>query len=609
MSARIWFRGACLFALLGGGAALSRAQGLNVTLTPSIPSPAPLGTVVTWTASASGGSGSFWYRFRTRRIGSDFLVLRDYAPSNSQAWTASQHEGAYAIEVSAQDRISKQTGVATVLFQINPLATGSSSVITPTGNPLVYLFSAPACPLESRMRVQFQSSDGFTQVTPAQACQRGLSMNFYLAGLRANTTYSARSIVDTGYQILAGPSLSFTTTSALSVQVPSSRVLQAPGATAPGVLLHSAFYGATYATDSAGNLIWYYPVNYALLTRAAPGGRFFVLIANAPAQGSGETLREFDVAGNTIRETNTGRINDQLAAMGLPTIGVFHHEALPLPDGKTAVLGTLEQIMTGVQGSGSVDIIGDMILVLDQNFQVVWTWNSFNFLDPHRAATLGETCPGLGCPPLFLASHANDWLHGNALVPTQDGDLLYSSRHQDWIMKLDYSNGAGTGKVIWKLGSGGDFQIVSNDPSPWFSHQHGPQFAPGDDSTLGVFDDSNLRFAANHNSHSRGQVLLLNETDMTATLQDDVDLGGFSFAVGNAQPLPDGTIHFGGGWMQDNSSLSLEIDGSGSVLKWRKVNSPEYRSFRMRDLYTVDYQEPTPQSGRPIRAGSAMSVR
>ena len=88
--------------------------------------------------------------------------------------------------------------------------------------------------------------------------------------------------------------------------------------------------------------------------------------------------------------------------MGKRPIGVFHHDAISLPNDEVAVLATTEQITSGVQGPGQVDIIGDLIVVLDRNFQVVWTWDAFDHLDPHREATLGETCPGLGCPPISL---------------------------------------------------------------------------------------------------------------------------------------------------------------------------------------------------------------
>ena len=51
---------------------------------------------------------------------------------------------------------------------------------------------------------------------------------------------------------------------------------------------------------------------------------------------------------------------------------------------------------------------------------------------------------------------------------TADGNLLYSARHQDWLIKIDYANGAGSGRVIWRLGKDGDFTMRSDDPSPWF---------------------------------------------------------------------------------------------------------------------------------------------
>lgn len=569
--------------LLLASAASAQVPALSVSLEPSIPSPSPLGTVITFTASAAGNSGSVWYRFRTRRVGADFHTVRDYSPSTTFDWTAVAHEGLFEIEVTASDTNTGTTAVATNRYQMTSLVK-DSPVITATANPLVFLYSAPPCPVESRMRVEFQSPDGAVQYTPYQPCRHGLSMNFYLAGLRANTAYSIEHIIDSGFGFTSGPAVPLTTPS-VSVQVPASSVLQqpAPGA---GLLLHSSFFGPPFATDLSGNLVWYYPGKFALLTRPEPGGRLLALVAQQAATGFGQILREFDLAGNTLRETNVDRVNQQLAALGDANIGVFHHDAILLPDGKIAVLASTEQILTDVQGPGPVDVLGDMILVLDRNLQVVWTWNSFDHLDPRRMATLGETCPGAGCPPLSLAKHANDWLHGNALLFTADGNLVYSTRHQDWILKIDYDNGNGAGDVIWRLGQDGDFQMNSTEPSPWFSHQHGPQFAPFDDSILTVFDDSNVRQSVDSKAHSRGQVLRLDEQNMTATLLIDLDLGGFSFAAGNAEELSNGDYHFGGGWLPDFTSLSIDTDAGGDLLDVLRLQTPEYRSFRMRDLYT-----------------------
>jgi len=581
------------FLLATGG---TRAQAVRVSLTPSIPSPSPVGTTVTWSARPSNSTGHLQFRFQVRPRGEKFGIIRDFSSKPTLDWTESKHEGLYEIEVTVRDRSTGVAGSTSLEYQINSLA-GETPVITPTPNPLVFLYSAPPCRPSGRMRVEFESPEGYIQHTPYENCAPGMSMNFYLAGLRASATYTVHHTIESRFGVLEGPTLTVTTL-AIPVKLPVSTILQsAERSPDDGVWLYSNLFGPSFATDSAGNAIWYYPANFTLLTRPESGGRFLALVANQAAAGFGQTLREFDVAGNTLRETNTARINEQLAAMGKRTIGVFHHDALTLPDGELVALATTERVLTGAQGPGPVDIIGDMILLLNQDLQVVWTWDAFDHLDVHRGATLGETCPGLGCPPISMASHANDWLHGNALQFTADGNLLYSSRHQDWIIKIDFRGGLGTGDVIWRLGKDGDFQINSGDPSPWFSHQHGPQFAPGDPTLLSLFDDSNLRQSVDRNAHSRGQVLQLDEPNRIATLLLNADLGGFSFAVGNAQPLLDGNYQFDVGWLPDNTSRSVELNPFGDQLSAVTVNTPQYRSFRMRDLYMLDTDR-TPSTER-----------
>lgn len=579
---------------------------LTVFLTPSVASPSPVGTVITWTASVAGASGNTQYRFRAGSSDTDFHLVRDFSPTSTLDWTEIRHEGLYEVEVTARDQASGATAVTSSSYQFTSRA-DAGPAIGRTPHPLVFIYSAPPCFPGSRMRVQFTDPDGFVQATPYQPCQRGLSMNFYLAGLRANATYTAHHTIDSGVAHWDAPDLTFTT-APVSPQVPATAVLQAPAQPVDGVLLHSCFMTVSYAVDPAGHVIWYYPAQYALLTRPVGGGRFLAIVANEQEAGYGQNLREFDLVGNTLRETNTARLNEQLSAMGKRTITILHHDAVEFSNGNIAVLGTTEQFLNGVQGSGNVDVLGDMILLLDRDLQVIWTWDALDHLDPHRMATLHETCPGLGCPPLTLASHANDWLHGNALVLTPDGNLLYSTRHQDWIVKIDFRNGQGTGDILWRLGKDGDFQIVSNDPSPWFSHQHGPGFSPIDGTLLAIFDDSNLRHAADPNAHSRGEVLQLDEPNRTATLRINVDLGGFSFALGKAQALRNGDYHYGAGWLPDNTSNSVDVDSSGNIVGLANVKNPEFRSFQMKDLYTPDSELPPTGRRLPIGPGSRCRV-
>jgi hypothetical protein len=576
------------------------AAAMTVAVDPSVPSPAPVGTLVTFDPTVSdAASGTLWYRYRVSPDGVNFRVVRDYGPATSLEWTASEHEGTYQIEVSVQNRDTGDLASAAVSFQMTSRVAGNQPVISPTANLLVFLYSAPPCPSGSMMQVKLVSAAN-TFETSSKACQDSLSMNFYLAGMRSGVTYVVQHLVTEGTQVSFGPTLQLAIP-AISLpitgdplRIPNYNLLELPKAQDPdGVLLQATLIDDTVATDLYGNLLWYYPGQISYLTRPEPGGRFFGVWDAFGSDPSYSYLREFDLAGTTIRETNAARVSAQLQAAGMRSIGSFHHEVRALAGGKVLVLASAEQLMTDVQGPGTVDVLGDVILVLDEDLQLDWAWDSFQHLDWTRMATLGETCSAqaAGCPPFYLASVANDWLHGNCLQRTADGNILYSMRHQDWVIKIDYQDGAGTGNILWRLGNGGDFQIISDDPSPWFSHQHDPEFEKRSTSVLTLFDNGDVRHAADSNANSRGQVLELDAPHMTATLVFNVDFGEYSLALGSAHKLPNGNYHFDVGDLLV-SSQSVEIDPSGHLAYGISIGSISYRSFRMRDLYTPETEDP-----------------
>jgi hypothetical protein len=180
-----------------------------------------------------------------------------------------------------------------------------------------------------------------------------------------------------------------------------------------------------------------------------------------------------------------------------------------------------------------------------------------------------------------------DWVHINAVSYSPgDGNLIVSVRHQDWVLKIDYANGAGDGHVIWRLGQGGDFTANSTDPNPWFSHQHDAHLI--DDSTLILFDNGNTRRAGDPTAHNRGQVWKLDEQTMTATLVVNVDLGNYSPMFGAAQRLSNGDYAFTSGAQGKAPNLfgqAIEVRPDGSKAYVLQLNKPEYRSFRVRSLY------------------------
>ena len=107
-------------------------------------------------------------------------------------------------------------------------------------------------------------------------------------------------------------------------------------------------------------------------------------------------------------------------------------------------------------------MLGAQVIVLDQNLQLKWAWDAFDFLDINRAATLGRLVMPVesDAPVFFLAPTANDWLHANSIQQTSDGNMIVSLRHQDLVVKINYSNGTGDGHVIWRMGYDGDFTML-----------------------------------------------------------------------------------------------------------------------------------------------------
>jgi hypothetical protein len=337
-----------------------------------------------------------------------------------------------------------------------------------------------------------------------------------------------------------------------------------------------------------------------------PGGNFF-------AFPDDKTFAEYDLAGNKILQTTSARMNEQLVAKGFRPLDGFNiHEGRRLPNGNILLLGADDLVSTQYQGGtqqNPVDILGDMVLVLDHNLQLVWAWDAFLHQDLGRLATQGEVCThGAGGCPEFPSNftQANDWLHTNSAQLTADGNIMISERHQDWVLKINYKNGQGDGSIIWKMGPFGDFTMTNPPPTkcgdpavyPWFTHQHDAALqAQGSGTQLGqsimtVFDDGNLRREqCGGVGNSRGIEMLVNEPNRKVTLVTEGDLGGYSAALGSADLLVAGDglyTSYGNGALgnpQTPSAQSTELNVNGDIIYQLQVDSWSYRTYRRTDLY------------------------
>jgi len=645
-------------------------------MTPALSAPQPIGTAIVWTVTAtSSHGGAVTFQFNVAPPGGTLAMARDFniGTSNSGTWTSmpftwtpTEIEGTYQIQVVARDFNSGESASHTASFKVTPLVSGSTPVAAPTANPLVALFSAPSCAAGSTMRVWFQEASQSTPATSTNLvkCHPPATMTFEIAGMYPTTSYNMYAQTVTAGKPSNGPTIHFTTSALPSnIPFPHPKVIVGAGRgtdTAESVFLLSSDQVGTntqtlpaVATDLSGNIIWYYfpstADHFELLTRPLSNGTFISIqndTAWNPAATEGQVIRQIDLAGNIIRETNTGAMQQELLALGAKNaaacnsfpspahvgdgcLGSFHHDAIQtLPNGQTAMIVDIEKIFpAGTQGDTSglpVDIVGDMIIVVDTNWQAVWYFDSFQHdagapqLNIDRPAVLGETC-GVnqpGCPPMFLlgagiAPLAHDWLHANTVYyDPQDGSLIWSSRHQDWVMKVDYENGsaAATGNILWRMGLDGDFQFnnIYNDPWPWFSHQHDVGIQTNGTGPLTALDNGNTRISppplGTGSGNSRGMALTVQQTcsgtpptctNLQVTPDLSVDLGEFSTAMGSAQLLSDNNYFFLAAIVpykgEEEVSYAIEIlptAGTDTGTQVLNLFGPEaYRAWRMPSLY------------------------
>jgi arylsulfate sulfotransferase len=695
----------CLMGLLAALSVPASATVQILSMTPSSESPQKIGTIINWTATAVDTHvGPLAFQFTVTAPGGSSFMVRDFNPGtfSSPTWTSQPFawlpaactnipagsgdaftcepiEGVYSILVVAKDLRTSESISKTVKFQVTPLVTGSTPMIVPTANPLVTIFSTPPCASGSYVRVSFQEQSLATPATLTNwmPCHPTTTSNFEIAGVFVSTTYQIFAQTRTGSKIVNGSPLTYTTGNLPgSITFPKFTQLipKSPSAdSAQPIILHNVIQlgdgTAAYpdvATDLVGQIMWYYYANDAthsdLLTRPLQNGTF-LSIENGPAWDTpvtlGQFLRQVDLAGNVIRETNTGIIQQQLIALGatdaracsaIPQpvvgsacLGAFHHDAIqtlpptvgsPLPGPFTAVIADIEKIFpAGTQGDTSglpVDIVGDMIIVLDSNWQVVWYFDAFQHaggppqLNIDRAAVLDETCINgkSGCPPILLsgtalpgiAPLAHDWLHANSIYywPTDtfggaSNDIIWSSRHQDWVMKVDYNNGSGTGNILWRMGPCGDFTFTdSTDPWPWFSHQHEVGIEINGTGVMTIFDNGNTRVSpptgplsstgcmpGTGSGDSRGMALTFDESTLQVAPVLSSDLGVYSTAMGSAQLLSNGNYFFlPAVVLLPNLSIAADsqevaptpASGLGDLLL--DIQGPEhYRAWQMTSMY------------------------
>jgi len=527
---------------------------------------------------------------------------------------------------------SKTAPTISATATVNVVAPGS---FTNTNNVQVAQYAVTP-PSPANVSVQFGLDTNYGLNTWTQPnTSLGSPVSLYVAGMKQSTPYHMRGVLQFGDGTSFNDSdFTFTTGALTTGTIPGITATTTPNMTPqPGVEVVDLLdltpttpsLLEVLVTDLSGNIIWAYDPGTSVPAgstpqpiKLLPNGHFLINLATANAIGEAlsSVLQEVDLGSNIIWSMTSAQLNTALAAAPGSctecnvTILGMHHDIAILPNGHLVVLADTTQVVSGTTVYGDVVIdLGDMENVGGNNPnhtpQPTWAWNEFNHFDINRR-------------PYSYP----DWTHTNAVVYSKDdNNLIISSRHQNWLVKIDYNNGAGAGDILWKLGAvlptdttpedTADFALLNADGTPdtnatdWFFAQHAPSFVSANTTgkfSLTLFDNGDDRGVVDVAGGTCGSgqpvacystvpVFNIDETAKTATLVIDPTTEDYSFFGGNAEVLANGNVEYdecANGGLGGTEGTILEVTQSSSPQTvWKMVISTQYtyRGMRIGSLY------------------------
>ncbi len=311
-------------------------------------------------------------------------------------------------------------------------------------------------------------------------------------------------------------------------------------------------WSAILALDATGEVVWYYlsDSRIAGVTTLANGNIFFHTAQFSPV--------EIDVLGNEVRRWGAAKGPRPMPKGSIPVDAVtLHHQPEELPNGNflsmEAFPKTIENYYTSEHDKNAPRatqvVMGDQIIEFTPKGEVLWRWNTFDYLDPFKIGfdTFWSYWPIRGFPK------ALDWSHGNGVhYDKRDDSIIASFRNLDAVIKIDRK----TKEIKWILSRdigwspelrkkllkpvGANFQYPS--------HQHNPRVTP--DGNVVLFNNNvhqAIPFTGETSkpaseSFSNAIVYDIDDKAMTVRVAFATPMTGDvscnSFAMGDAHVLP-----------------------------------------------------------------------
>ena len=291
-----------------------------------------------------------------------------------------------------------------------------------------------------------------------------LSHNVLVLGMRANQSYTlqARSKTAKGTVLTASP-LQFVTPALPSYLLPGTVKAQWSDPQEPHFLvlagLHLNLPGGynpydfpptAVMYDDEGQIVWYHSqVKGSNILAWMSQENNAVLVA-----GGGPTVVE-NMDGDVLWQgASTVPVGPETGPPQ-PETGMMHGDLRLLPNGN--FLGIEFDVREGAWG--------DQLVERKPDGKQVWLWSTFDYFTPV----------------------VGDWTHGNSLQPLDNGTaVLYSPRNLSMVYRIDRA----TGKILMKLGQGGDFALQAGSGDDWFALQHSAEELPN--NRILLYDNGTL---------------------------------------------------------------------------------------------------------------------
>ena len=316
----------------------------------------------------------------------------------------------------------------------------------------------------------------------------------------------------------------------------------------------STKWGMIVALDNAGDVIWFYQsdVRTSGIDRLKNGN---LLMHRADSSSI-----EIDLLGNVVRqyyaEDRPFPPPDNPDAVAIKGLQTLHHQPHQLPNGDFLAFSANGYLIEDYPTSETDPhaaladqmVMADTVVVLTPEGEIVWSWNTMDYLDPYRIGydTFWSYWWVRGFPEHL------DWTHGNGLSHYEaDDSFLVSLRNQSAILKIDRE----TKEIRWILGRHDDWseELQNKLLTPvgdlmWPGYQHNPRMTHA--GTVILFDNRAHggarpfeEVAPLQTMFSRGVEYEVDEENMTVrqiwtTGDTQGDDPCFSYAMSDAWRLP-----------------------------------------------------------------------